>query len=83
MAFIENIFDSLGFENANAFKVTLLGNCGGYFENVSDIRSYSSEEIVLAFKKCILTVTGENLTVKKYCMGDVAVCGKITKITRS
>jgi hypothetical protein len=53
-----------------------------YFENVCSLRSYQQAEIVFNLKKGGVRVTGESLYLKKYCMGDVLVCGKIVAIER-
>ena len=62
------------------FRAVLLGQTAGYFENVKFIRYYQPNEVSLALKKGSLLIKGENLYVKKYCVGDVVVCGKITSV---
>lgn len=83
MGFIDDIIKSFSedFTFGKGFYCTLTEN-SGYFENVSHIVSYSEEEIVLSFKSGTLTITGRGLYIKKYCEGDVAICGKITGLKR-
>lgn len=83
MGFIEDIkncFDQWEIPKEPIFRAVLLGDGAGYFENVSSILSFSPEEIVLSLKKGKLRISGEKLYVKKYCMGDVAICGKIRAV---
>ena len=83
MSFIDDIARSIGenFSVGGDFKCTLFSNAG-YFENIAEIISYGEKEIVLKIKSGRITVNGERLYVKKYCGGDVAVCGKITALKR-
>ncbi len=84
MSFIEEISKSLGgyCPKEPPFKATFFGDSAVYFENIRGIISYTAEEINLALKKGGIRLNGQGLYVKKYCMGDVAVCGKITKMER-
>ncbi len=50
---------------------------GGYFEGVKALEEFSLEKIVLYFPKERVEVTGENLSIGKYCEGDLRVDGKI------
>lgn len=83
MGFIDDIARTFGgdFSFGNGFCCTL-SDSAGYFEKVSAIISYSEEEVVLSLKGGTLTVSGKGLYIKKYCEGDVAVCGKITGLKR-
>lgn len=86
MSFIENILESLGISEElkeQQSKITLIGDIAGYFENVKSIKKYSKEEIILLLRKEVITVNGEDLSIKKYCEGDLAVCGKIKSIIRN
>ncbi len=85
MSFIENILESLGLNeelNGQFSKITIIGEVAGYFENVKSIKKYSKEEIILLIKKQMVKISGEELTIKKYCEGDLAICGKIKSIVR-
>ena len=41
------------------------------------------KDINLSFKRGEITVKGENLYIKKYSAGDVAICGKIISVERT
>ena len=64
------------------FRAVLFGDSAVYFENVCSIQNYCENEIVLCLKRGGLVVSGNNLYIKKYCAGDVVVCGKIRAIER-
>ena len=83
MGFLDDIFNSIGenYSAGNDFKCTLFANAG-YFENITEIVSYGEKEIILRVKAGRITVSGERLYIKKYCGGDVAVCGGITALKR-
>ena len=65
-----------------SFRVMLFGDCAGYFESVKTIKSFSPEEVVLGIKGGGLKVTGTGLYIKKFCSGDVVVCGKIKSVEK-
>lgn len=50
---------------------------GGYFEGVKAVGDFSSERIVICFPRETVEVTGENLSIKKYCDGDLQLDGRI------
>lgn len=86
MGFIENIFESFGLESPPKepiFRAVLFGESAGYFENVSGIKSFTDTEIEIYLKKGGVKIRGENLYVKKFCSGDLVICGKITAVERS
>ncbi len=85
MGFIDNIVQSFGMGEMPTeplFRVTLIGDTAMYIQNVCSIKSYTSEKIELAIKKGGLTVAGNDLFIKKYCAGDLVVCGKIKSLSR-
>ncbi|MBQ7236903.1 MAG: YabP/YqfC family sporulation protein [Clostridia bacterium] len=85
MGFIDDItrcFSADELPKEPCFRAVLFGDGAGYFENVRSIRHYTPEEIALCLKRGGLLIRGENLYVKKYCAGDVVVCGRITSIER-
>ena len=85
MSFIENIKDCIGLENlpvAPTFRALLFGGVAVYVEGVKQMLSFTSEEIIVSVKDCSLKIEGEKLFVKKYCSGDLVVCGKILGLTR-
>lgn len=86
MGFIDNIKECLGEESfaiAPSFRAVVFGDSAVYLENVSKIISYEKEQVIVALKKGKITVSGFDLYIKKYCGGDLVVCGKITALTRA
>ena len=86
MGFMENIVKSLGLDGfiaEQSFRGVLIGDGAGYFENVRSVKSYSPDKIELVLKKGGLKISGEKLVIKKYCAGDIAVCGTIKSIERT
>lgn len=85
MSFIDNIkecFSSYELPKEPIFRAVLFGENAAYFENVSGISCYSSEQITLNLRRGGLKITGEELYIKKFCMGDIIICGKIRTIER-
>ncbi len=85
MGFIENIKECLGgeeFFSNLSFRAVLFGENAVYLENVTSIISYEKEQVLLGIKNGKICIKGFDLYIKKYCMGDVVVCGKITAIER-
>ncbi len=85
MSFIENIKNCIAYSDSpelNDFRLVSFSFRSIYFENVKSILSFSREEIVLGLKKGALKVSGRELYVKKYCAGDVVICGEIQKLER-
>ena len=86
MGFIDDIKKSFTEREIPApptYRALIFGDNAAYVENVKKIISYDKCEINLSLKKGGLKIKGEELYVKKYCMGDVCVCGKITAIERT
>ncbi len=85
MAFFDSILESLWARNLSgepSFVAVLYGDNSAYIEKVCSVKSYSACEIVLAVKRGELIISGENMYIKKYCQGDVCICGKIQSIVR-
>ena len=83
MGFLDSIlgcYNSTEFSLKPTFKALLLGEDGVYLEQVKQITKYSQDQVVVSLKKGGIIVKGENLCIKKFCMGDVALCGKIKSI---
>lgn len=78
MGFIDSIRCEIG-EGFDLlpFRAVLFGDRSVYIENVKSIKSYSKEKIELCLKRGYVVITGEELSIKKYCLGDLAICGKI------
>ena len=73
------LYDEI-FKNADggAFrKCIVVPSGGGYFEGVKSVEDFSSERIVLCFPKERVAVEGKNLSVRKYCEGDLHLDGEI------
>ena len=85
MGFIDNIkncFTESELPISPVYRAVLFGDNAIYFESVCSILYYSEDEISLALKKGSIKIVGRRLYVKKYCAGDVVICGKILKIER-
>lgn len=85
MSFIDNILENVGVceTDRGKFRYTVFGEVAGYFENIAGIRYYTEEEIALCLKRGGITVRGENLYIKKFCGGDVVICGKIISVEKN
>lgn len=79
MSFIEEIYDSFKQTNADNRFVVIGMNCA-YFEGVKSIDKLTNSLIILQMKKQKLGIEGTNLTIKKYCSGDVSIKGQIAKV---
>ncbi len=62
-------------------RCSFLPRGGGYFQGVRSLGGFSDEEIVLVFKRDRVRVKGENLTIKKYCDGDMELSGRIFSVS--
>lgn len=85
MGFIEDIkacFAPDELPKEPIFRAVMFGEAAVYFENVYSILCYTQCEISFCLKKGGIVVSGENLYIKKYCAGDLVICGKIKKIER-
>ena len=80
MSLIDNVkecFESGQIPKEPSFRAVLFGESALYLENVKSIVCFDNEQIILALKTGGLRVFGNCITVKKYCSGDLVVCGKI------
>ena len=66
-----------------SYRALIFGDNAVHIEKVDKIISFEPCEIFLSLKKGGLKIKGDKLYVKKYCMGDVCVCGKIRAIERT
>lgn len=64
------------------FRAELIGDHAVYMQNVISINEFSSEKITLRLRRGGIIIEGKDLYVKKYCEGDLVVCGKIISIQR-
>lgn len=85
MKLFDEIMSRLGVEEELVFGgvkyVVFDGRCA-YFENVKGIGDFSSNEVQILLKKGILKVTGNNLYIRRFIEGDLAVYGEILKVER-
>ena len=64
-------------------ELTALARCivvpggGGYFEGVKAVGDFSSERIEICFPHETVEIEGEDLSIKKYCDGDLELVGRI------
>ncbi len=80
MGFIDTIKECIGDSEGikePSFRAVVFGESAVYLENVLSIFRYSPTEIKFCLKKGSVIIKGEGLYLKKYCVGDVVVCGKI------
>lgn len=85
MNFLENILEIFGITDIGKeclFKGIMLGDSALYLENVCGISHYTEEEILVRLRRGGIVVRGNDLFVKKYCAGDLAICGKIKSVER-
>ena len=55
----------------------MIGDSALYIEGVKSILGFSDKEIILALPKQKVALRGEGMFIKKYCLGDTVICGKI------
>ncbi len=85
MEMIERVLSGMGekIPYEPSFKAVLYGDSAGYFENISGIKSYSPDEVILSIKRGTVIVRGKDMFIKKYCAGDVVICGRISSLERA
>lgn len=65
-----------------SFKATICGDNAVYLQGVKSIKSYDVDRVEVSLKNGGFIIVGENLTVKKYVLGDLVICGKIKSTER-
>ena len=50
---------------------------GGYFEGVKSVADFTADRVVLCFPRKTVEILGVGLSIKKYCDGDLQLCGRI------
>lgn len=84
MSLIEEIKGNFNFDEIVCpYKLTLFADNKVYIEGVKNIKVYEREKIILTVKNGELTISGKNLEFIKFCLGDVAICGKIDQISKT
>ena len=84
MSFFEEI-KSLLYDNgfpAPTFRALMVGDYAIHLENVNSIVSLEQDQITVRLSKGGVTIKGKDLYVKKYCEGDLVICGKIVLVER-
>ncbi|MBO4594265.1 MAG: YabP/YqfC family sporulation protein [Clostridia bacterium] len=79
--FSEEVKKSLGFD-FSGFRATIFGDGAIYISGVGRIKSFSKTEVVFYLKKGTVSITGEELEIKKICEGDALICGRIKTFSR-
>ena len=73
------LYDEI-FKNTEGFpfaRCTFVPGGGGYFEGVKSVGDFSPERVVIYFPRCVLSVEGKELEIKKYYDGDLQLSGQI------
>lgn len=77
MRLYEEIFEN---NDMAASRCVIMPSGGGYFEGVKSVGDFSSEKIEICFARKIAIVEGIDLSIKKYCDGDLQLSGKICSL---
>ncbi len=67
-------------EGVSFSRCTFVPAGGGYFEGVKSVGDFSPERVVLYFPRHSVEITGQGLSIRKYCDGDLQLFGKITAL---
>ena len=81
MGFLDNLIgDTTYGENVLPclFRASILGGRLARFEDVTAIKSYKKEEIILKLKKGEIILRGKDLEIKRYSLCDVLITGSVT-----
>lgn len=84
MAFIEDVLCSLGLGKEitpYSHRITIYGKCGCLIEGVKKIVCFSKTQVEILLKTGVLIVLGENLQIKKYGDGEIALIGLISGVS--
>ncbi len=85
MNFIDNIKNCIGKSDSptlSGFRLISFGFNSVYLEDVKHVISYTPQEITVGLRAGALKISGGELFLKKYCAGDVVICGRIEKIEK-
>ena len=74
---MELLKEIVGEENVKTARCTLFIGGGGYFEGVKAVGDFSREQIVLYFPRASVQIDGVDLSIGKYCDGDLRLKGKV------
>ena len=84
MAFIEDALHCLGLGKEitpYSHRVTLYGKCGCLVEGIKKILLFTENQVEFSLKAGTLVINGENLKIKKYGEGEVALVGCVTGVS--
>lgn len=76
------LYDEI-FKNADGAamqRCIIVPNGGGYFEGVKAVGDFTPERIVICFPKSTVEAEGTDISIKKYCDGDLQLSGRITSL---
>ncbi len=82
MRFAEELAARLGLDEeivSGKKYVVFLGRCA-YFEGVRGLRAFSSSAVEVDFGGVAVRAEGENLSVRQFCGGDLAVFGCVVRV---
>ncbi|MBQ8394044.1 MAG: YabP/YqfC family sporulation protein [Clostridia bacterium] len=78
MRLYDELFKSA--DGAALSRCTFIPRGGGYFQGVKAVGDFSPERIVICFPKDEVAVEGKNLSIKKYCDGDLELSGDLYSV---
>ena len=61
-------------------RYTVLPGRGGDFQGVKTVSEFSSERVILGFRRVVLEIEGSGFVIEKYCDGDLELSGRISEI---
>lgn len=85
MSFLDNICQNFGLQEGMpySFRAVMLGEVGVYLEGVKSVISFSSNSVLVRVSSGKILVEGKNLIIKKYCLGDLVIVGKISSVVKN
>lgn len=60
-------------------RYTVLPGRGGYFQGVKTVSEFSSERVILGFRRVVLEIEGSGFVIEKYCDGDLELSGRFQR----
>lgn len=81
MRLYDEIFKKADGELYPSPKCLIVPNGNGYFEGVKQVGEFTPERVDIYFRGVSVRVDGAELSIKKYCDGDLELCGKIISVS--
>ena len=78
MRLYEEIFKSVN--GAALARCLMIPNGEGYFEGVKSVDEFTPDRIVIGFLKNRVEIIGKDLSIGKYCEGDLHILGEIVLV---